>query len=689
MPIISDGKGGFMTSNEAGEWVPATMIVNPENGLKMLNDGGEWKVAPGTGPSALGSAARGLVRGATFGFNDEIGGAASGIKGLLTGEGYLPAYEKSRDASRREDKADAFVNPWSDIAGQATGGVASALLTRGASARAGLTAKAVTPLVKALTGWMSPGAARMATGSAAGAAGGALSGFGSGEGEDDRLSGAGVGAGLGGALGAAIPAALSGAQVVKQRLATALNLGGGETRANDLIARAAARDNLTMDDLGVFSSAARNNPLALVDLGKRGMVSLGAVAANTPSRAMTVADDFVQARRGSRPDRVGLMGDTAFGGGGGTDVMDTMAELSAIRQLNASPLYKSAFSKPAGFTDAMGTVLDDPITRAGLKRGLEIQRIENTTRAAKGGERVPTTDPAIKFGDDDVPRIVGVPNMRSLDAVKRGLDAIIDDARDSQTGKVAWTERLRAIDGLRRQWVDMLDQRNPDYKAARAAWAGPSSQMDALSAGRTAFRTDRDTVANRMRDTVAPDVRDAYRLGAGRNFSDMTSDPATVSGKIRDLVEDRTMQARLASILDDETRNQFERGLRREHEMSAVEAAVNPRANSHTARLIAAGEDMKTETGPLAAAFGQFASGHPAIAAKTAIADLWRRGVGGINSKTSDALADALFSTDPYKRSATIERVRAQMIARALQAQLTAGREVAVSGGLGSVVGNQ
>ena len=556
------------------------------------------------------------------------------------------------------------------------------------SSRAGLTAKAVTPLVKALTGWMSPGAARMATGSAAGAAGGALSGFGSGEGEDDRLSGAGVGAGLGGALGAAIPAALSGAQVVKQRLATALNLGGGETRANDLIARAAARDNRTMDDLGVFSSAAGNKPLALVDLGKRGMVSLGAVAANTPSKAQTVADNFVQARRGGRPDRVGLMGNTAFGGGGGTDVMDTMAELSAIRQLNASPLYNSAFSKPAGFTDAMGTVLDDPITHAGLKRGLEIQRIENTTRAAKGGERVPTTDPAIKFGDDDVPRIVGVPNMRSLDAVKRGLDAIIDDARDSH-GNVAWTERLRAIDGLRRQWVDMLDQRNPDYKAARAAWAGPSSQMDALSAGRKAFRTDRDTVANQMRDTVAPDVRDAYRLGAGRNFSDMTSDPATVSGQIRDLIEDRTMQARLASILDDETRNQFERGLRREHEMSVVEAAVNPRANSHTARLIAAGEDMKTETGPLAAAFGQFASGHPAIAAKTAIADLWRRGVGGINSKTSDALADALFSTDPYKRAATIERVRAQMIARALQAQLTAGREVVVSGGLGSVVGNQ
>jgi hypothetical protein len=129
--------------------------------------------------------------------------------------------------------------------------------------------------------------------------------------------------------------------------------------------------------------------------------------------------------------------------------------------------------------------------------------------------------------------------------------------------------------------------------------------------------------------------------------------------------------------------------LQREHEMSVVEAAVNPRANSHTARLIAAGEDMKTETGPLAAAFGQLTTGHPAIAAKTAIADLWRRGVGGINSKTSDALADAIFSTDPNKRGATIERVRAQMIARALQDQLTAGRGTAVSGGLGSVVGNQ
>jgi hypothetical protein len=176
------------------------------------------------------------------------------------------------------------------------------------------------------------------------------------------------------------------------------------------------------------------------------------------------------------------------------------------------------------------------------------------------------------------------------------------------------------------------------------------------------LRTDRDVVAQRMQ-TAPPDVQDAYRLGAGRDFADRVSDPGTASGAARKLLEDHQMQARLQSILPPDQFDALNGALNRETQMTAVERAVGPRSGSQTARLLAGGTDMQNDPmGPWLQAFRQVTMGHPAQAAGTVGADVWRRFGQGMNAATSDALANKLFATEPAFRSRVTDALRNRLM---------------------------
>jgi len=596
--------------------------------------------------TATGSALRGVVQGATFGFGDELragtDAAVQGVKNLFGagGPGMGETYDQSLAASRGQLAADQEVHPVASIAGQVAGGVGGMAATGGA----GAARLVVSPLARAAVG---------------GGVAGGVTGFGEGEGGlVNRLYSGAVGAGVGAGTGAALGAAAKAVPAVAGRVVTALGLRDPEIAADRLAVRALERGGVSPEEAAIRLRG--DSERAMVDVGGRPTVNLAATAANTPSRAMEVADRFVETRRAARPDRLMNAGDAAFGGGSGDDIAVAQAQRAAQRSAEADPLYRSAFGKPAGMTESIQTILDDPIGQQGLRKGLEIQRIENTARRARGEAQVPTEDPAIQYDQNGDPRIVGVPNMRSLDAVKRGMDKILEEARDPRTGRIAWDERLRAIDDMRRTWVELLDQGNPDYAAARAAWGGPSAQMEATQAGRTAFRTDRDIVAQRMRQG-SPDVQEAYRLGAGRDFADRVSDPARASGTARLLAEDRQMQQRLDSLLPADRRAALQATLERERDMTAVERAVGPRANSQTGRILAGREDMATDqAGPWAMAINQLYSGQPIRAAMTVGGDVARRVGQGVTSNISDALANRLFVTDPAARQKVLEA----MIAR-------------------------
>jgi hypothetical protein len=612
------------------------------------------------------SLVRSVAQGATFGFGDELSAGADAALGPFLGRGSQAStigqrYDENLAAERARDRAFQTDNPVSSTVGNVAGGVGGALAlpaTQVAKAAAPLLSR-INPIVQGLPGWVRTGASYIGGGAAAGG----VAGFGEGEGGlDERLRSGAAGAVAGGITAPVLGGVVNAVTPAAGRALNGLGLRDPAVAADRQILRAIDRGGQTVDDVATRLNAAGDAPVALVDIGNRNLVNLGATAANTPSRALDVADRFVENRRIGRPDRLMTTGDDVFGGGSGTDVADATRDLRSQRSTEAAPLYEEAFSRPAGMIEPMKAILSDPVAQTGLKRGLEIQRIENATRRARGEAEVPTTDPAIHYDDAGDPKIVGVPNMRSLDAVKRGMDAVIDDARDSTTGKVQWTERLRAIDDMRRTWVNMLDENNPSYAAARAAWGGPSAQMEATQAGQQALRANRDVVAQRAAQGP-PDVQDAYRLGAGRAFSDRVSDPARASGAARQMLEDGQMQSRLGSILGPTGLERLNAGLRQEVDMTAVERSVSPRAGSQTARLLAGGSDMgKDVAGPWLTAARQVLSGHPVEGAFTVGGDLYRRIGQGINASTADEMANRLFTTDPQARAEVVAALRNRLL---------------------------
>lgn len=636
-------------------------------------------VADPNAPSALGVAARGVVRGATMGFNDEMKGAVAGIGGLFTGEGMGPAYERGRDAARAQDAADQAAQPAANIAGQVYGGVGSALMAAPAAAATGLTALGaraaapiaarLNPLLSQVPQWL--GTTGRVVGS--GAAGGAAAGFGEGQGGagarlENAAEGGAIGAAAGGVLGAGVH--LGGA--VAGRLGHVFNMRNADVAADRQVIRSIERGGIRAPDANGVPRADLDEverrllangdaPTALVDAGSRNTVNLGATAANTPSAAMDAADSFVQGRRYSRPDRLNNAGDAAFGGGSGGDVAGATASLRAQRTAEAGPLYDRAFNielQPDEFA-RVAPFIADPIGQDAMARGLRVIEIEKLAR----GE---TFDPAaygVTRGEGGklVPVDGATPNMRLMDAVKRGYDEIVEGFRDPTSGRLNLSQYGRAVNDARAAYRGELTDMFHPYRRALEAWAGPSAQMEATAAGRTAFRTDRDVVAQRMGGPA--DTQEAYRLGAGRDFSDRVSDPQAAPGFVRDLLEDRSQQGRLNALLPQPQRDGLNNVLQRENNMVAVERAVSPRAGSQTARLAAGGDDMgRDPAGPWLSALSQLTSGRPVAAAGTVLQDQWRRFGQGINPATADALANRLFATDPAARAQVIQTLRNRLM---------------------------
>lgn len=167
-----------------------------------------------------------------------------------------------------------------------------------------------------------------------------------------------------------------------------------------------------------------------------------------------------------------------------------------------------ASNKPgAVWSPRIQQFLDDPILKSGISRGLEIQRLESLSE----GRHFDPTEYATVGSTPDGAAVVGkVPNMRLLDAGKRGLDAIIADNKVPFTGKL--TDYGRAVDSVRRSYLNELDSLNPDYAAARQSHATPSRQMDAVNNGSKFLTKEPEEISadlERLNDTE----KEMYRLG--------------------------------------------------------------------------------------------------------------------------------------------------------------------------------
>lgn len=602
--------------------------------------------APDDRPTMLGSAARGVARGVTFGFADELAGLVGGAANAVGGDGFSAGYARYRDAARRQNELDDRTNPISAVVGQVVGGVATLPLNVvGQAARgAGVLARAGNAALRGAT---------------SGAAGGALAGFGEGEGGlENRLGAAATGGAIGGALGGVVGVGANAASGVAGRVLDTLGLRNADRAADRQVLRALERDGIDPNTLLTPPAGHAAGDLALVDRGGANLRNLTAAATNTPGTAQEVGDQFVQARRAARPERVASAVDQSLGGGGGTRYADEVDALRQQRTAQARPLYQAAHAAQAPDTPEIQQIMNLPVVQQAMRENLDLQRM-----AARGGHFEPS-------------------QMQMLDAAKRGLDERIAATIDPVTNRVipGRGEESIALREVRDALVQQMDA-VPEYAAARAAWAGPTQSMEAMQRGRQVLTTDRDVVAQIVQ-RLSPSDLDFFRLGVGRAVTDATSDPARASGAVRRLFEDRQMQARLeAAIPDPAQRSAFMGALQREVEMTAVERAISPRVGSQTRRLEAGQDDMAID--PPGGMLAALMMGRIGEATRQGMTSLYRR-TQGINSSTADALARRLLETDQTRNAETVQRLLRQSNADQMTAEQRGALAAALLQSLGA-----
>jgi hypothetical protein len=600
--------------------------------------------------TARGSTNAAFMSGATMGWSDEIGGALDAVIGGISGRGFGDSYNRSVKTARENASVYRQNNPYFGKAMEIAGG----LVSGGALAKSAASAAPVT----------------LGTMARQGAALGGITGAGEAEGGfTDRLQGAGFGAGLGAAAPYAVAGISRAATPIARSAANLIGLGNPEVAAQRQIGRAIGDAGMTTGDVGqAVAGAPGGKPIVLADVTGQPGRQLAATVANRPGGAMQAADAMVEARRAATPDRIAGDVDRMVGRGSGGAVASQIDDLLAQRSREAAPLYEEAFSKPAGMTTRLREFIDDPIAHAGLARGLEVQRLENLARPA--GQRVPVADHAIQFAEDGTPRIVSVPNMRTLDSIKRGLDDILEQYRQP-SGRLVLDQRGRAVERVRRAYVEELSQGNPAYNAARAAWAGPSEAMDAIAMGRKIVTADRDVVARQLAD-MSPTEREFFRIGIARALTDRTTDPSHAGGFVRRLVEDRNLAGKVRSAFDNPKEyQQFVNSMRAELTMRDTNRVVSPRAGSQTARLLQSSDDMAN--GPAGGIVSELLQvgahgGRPTIAAAQR---LYQRGQVGTPAM-AEAIGSQMLTPDRAMIAKALQSVEARQVMDSMDAQTRA-----------------
>lgn len=328
---------------------------------------------------------------------------------------------------------------------------------------------------------------------------------------------------VGGLAGGGLTAFGEGAYNAASHMADLHTMTPGN-RAMALLERSMERDRTPPEAADAALERFGDKPVTVADVGGPATARLARTVAALPG---TGSSDFLTtlAERSGMEQHRRVVNDIATHLADGRDIYNITENLAKSRATAAAPLYDVAFNsaRPV-WTPRIQEFINDPELRPGIIMGLKIQRLE----ALEHGVPFRPSDYAIAGFDEAGEPIINwanwrtggdaqdVPNLRTLDAAKVGLDQMLERYRDTTTGKLFLDKFGKALNGVRKAYVAELDRvAPPEYKAARAAWSGPSQSMDAVAMGRDFLDADPEQI-DRIMKGMSPGDRDFYRIGAGR-----------------------------------------------------------------------------------------------------------------------------------------------------------------------------
>lgn len=419
-----------------------------------------------------------------------------------------------------------------------------------------------------------------------------------------------------------------------------------------------------INEANQIGPSASHKPLTLADVGGENVRALaGNVTRQPESRA--VGQQFLNQRDEGAAAR--LQQDIDKYVHGGDSMHKTTQAMLEARSAAARPAYEAAMD-PAKVIDSprIREIISDPTVKQGIPAGLESQRLE----ALAAGEPYNPVASIV----DEAGSIRGIPNMRTLDAVKRGMDSQIEEERDAITGRLS--QRGTMLNRVREQFVAELDHLNPDYAKARAIWGGYSSSLDAMRAGQAAFRSSPEEIAAEIRG-MTPANQEFYRLGVADAIRERLMKTGLSGDEAKAILKNPWTRDQLKPIFRTPADfDSFVDAVGREGRMFATRQKVI--GNSSTAERLA--EDTSSENALSAGGAhlaGQVATGEWISAAKNAVR-MWRdRQDRAGNPKLNEQVAKILFQTPIDPASEVGQRLTGQFTGSAGVNRLGTAADVA------------
>lgn len=474
---------------------------------------------------------------------------------------------------------------------------------------------------------------------AEGGAYGATHGAMSGEGDlADRAAQAAVSGLTGVAAGGLLPSAAQAGG------ATAKAVGSIFAKTPELAKRIAYKairaDGNTADDVGRLAAEANQSgvPFMPADSGENARGLLAATA-RAPGAGRAKATEALDERQNALGERVITHIERDLGPIANPHRVadEQMAQASAT----AGPLYEAAYARPG--VDAFVTKVRPLLNRPAMAKALENAR---KIVLEEGG------DPnALGFDFNEAGDVIltKVPSWRTLDYVKRGMDDVLEAFRDPTTQRLNLNTQGNAINNTRKQFLAAFDAANPDYAAARAAYAGPVKGVSAMNQGRKALSLTADDLEERMRG-MTPFEREMYALGARRAMAELVESKGDTANVVSALVGTGKKRAMLGRLFGG--RKEFERFVRTlEIEQEAFQTFKRARTGSPTSPNMADDSQLAVATG----VGDLFTSGLPIISAlRLAVRAKGRRSA----EKAQQAIAEMLGETDPARVREIIRRFK-------------------------------
>jgi hypothetical protein len=568
-----------------------------------------------------------------------------------------PGYEAELAKINKEYAQYSQENPFVAPALEFTGGAAPALAamlatpaTGGAAAPAAVAAGART--AGALSRLMSNPLAR---GAATGMGTGVVSGAGSAQ-PGDRTSGAIIGGTVGTVLGGGAPIAIRAGQGAARFLKDRLSRDPSyiENRAAAKVNAALERSGITPKEAetSISLDRAAGVPSTLANV-TRPTVGLAEIVAAKSERAGDTLGKILESNKGGIRERV--VGQTKSGIGNKGDFFQQEQDMLQNLRANADTLYDEAYKFGTVNDPTINRVLQNPRFKSFFDEAKKIADNEKLAAEFRGENPAKYVLDDI-FIADDVGNITlsKLPDVRTLDYIKRGMDAVIDRG---YKGEGMSSAEANSLKNLKKSMVSALDKATEvngvsAYKTARGQYAGDAEVLEALRTGMDDFNKLKPEQITRMMKDFSTAEQEAFKTGAVRKIYSIVSDKTDNTDAAYRLIGSSEMRDRLMPLFPSQAKfDLFKAALDREHQL--FQQANKILSGSPTARRQAGIEAFDEGESAINAFVGNSITGGWVnslmnMAATTATKS-------GISDEVAAKVAKLLSSSDPAEVAAAVK----------------------------------